>query len=133
MAEFAPDPAFEAGSLAAGELPLCHVRLQDDARFPWLILIPRRAGLVELEDLTAGERTQLMDEVLLAGRIVRTLGAVTKLNVGALGNITRQLHVHVVGRREGDAAWPGPVWGVAGAVPYEDRAAVLASLRASLP
>lgn len=122
-APFNADSAFETGSVMVGDWPLCQVRLQDDARFPWLILIPRRAGLVELEDLTPSERTLLMDEVVRAGEIVRRLaeaaGAPThKLNVAALGNVTAQLHVHVVGRRPDDGLWPDPVWGRGAAVPY---------------
>lgn len=120
---FKADSAFETGSVVVADWPLCQVRLQDDARFPWLILIPRRAGLVELEDLTPSERTLLMDEVVRAGEIVRRLagaaGAPThKLNVAALGNVTAQLHVHVVGRRPDDGLWPDPVWGRGAAVPY---------------
>lgn len=123
MADFALDPAFEAGSLAVGELPLCHVRLQDDARWPWLILIPRQAGLREIEDLSAADRARLIEETVLAGPAVRCVGEavvgdVQKLNIGALGNVTPQLHVHVVGRWPGDPAWPGPVWGVGVAEPY---------------
>jgi len=121
VAEFAPDPAFEAGSIALGELPLCHVRLQADARWPWLILIPRAARLREIEDLAAPDRARLIEGCVLAGQAVRAVGAalglaVDKLNLGALGNVTPQLHVHLVGRRAGDPAWPGPVWGVGGAV-----------------
>jgi len=117
------DPAFESGSDALGSLPLCDVRLQRDARFPWLILIPRVASARELEDVAPAGRAMLMDEILLAGQAVRAISRalgrpIIKLNVGALGNITRQLHVHVVGRRADDEAWPGPVWGVAGAVEY---------------
>lgn len=117
MAEFAVDPAFEAGSVAVGELPLCHVRLQNDARWPWLILIPRLPGLREIEDLSPADRARLIEESVLAGQAVRAMGAalgrpVDKLNLGALGNVTPQLHVHVVGRRADDAAWPGPVWGL---------------------
>jgi diadenosine tetraphosphate (Ap4A) HIT family hydrolase len=123
VAEFAVDPAFETGSIAVGELPLCHVRLQADARWPWLILIPRRPGLREVEDLSAADRARLIEETVLAGQAVRALGAATgfaveKLNIGALGNVTPQLHVHVVGRRAGDPAWPGPVWGVGVAEAY---------------
>ncbi|MFA7261939.1 MAG: HIT domain-containing protein [Caulobacter sp.] len=123
MAEFAPDPAFAAGSVAIGELPLCHVRLQTDARWPWLILIPRGVGLREIEDLSVADRARLIEESVLAGQAVRAIGAalgrpVEKLNLGALGNVTAQLHVHLVGRRAGDAAWPGPVWGVGVAEAY---------------
>lgn len=121
------DPAFRAGSRAIAELGLCHLRLQDDARWPWLILIPRVAGARELEDLSAADRAALMEEVILAGAAVRAMGQalgvpVAKLNVGALGNVTAQLHVHVVGRRPDDAAWPGPVWGFGERVGYAEGA-----------
>ena len=114
------------------------MRLQSDARFPWLVLIPERPGLTELHDLSPQDYRTLMDEVLLAGAAVRAMGEalawpVRRLNVGALGNIVSQLHVHVVGRRSGDPAWPGPVWGFGEAVAYEDaaRAAALAAARAA--
>ena len=113
-------PAFEAGSVDAAEWPLCHVRLQDDARFPWLILIPRVEGAVELEDLSVEQRAMLIEETVRAGALVRRLGAVEKLNVGAIGNVTAQLHVHVVGRRRDDGLWPDPVWGRGSVVPYAD-------------
>ena len=123
IASFRADPAFDAGSVIVLDWPLCQVRLQDDARFPWLILIPRREGLHELEDLTAADRATLMDEILKAGEAVRLLGEaagrpVQKLNVGAIGNVTAQLHVHIVGRRHDDALWPDPVWGRGPATPY---------------
>ncbi len=116
VAEFVLDPAFVATAADLGELPLCHVRLQLDARYPWIVLIPRVAGARELEDLSSADRARLMEETVLAGSAVRAVAealglAVYKLNVGALGNVTPQLHVHVVGRRVGDPAWPGPVWG----------------------
>lgn len=116
MAEFVLDPAFVATSEALGDLRLCEARLQLDARYPWIVLIPRRPGLREIEDLSPADRIALMDEIVLAGDAVRAVGAalglaVDKLNVGALGNVTPQLHVHVIGRRIGDPAWPGPVWG----------------------
>ena len=117
---FSVAPAFEAGSVAAADWPLCHVRLQDDARFPWLILIPRVEGAVELEDLSVEQRTMLMEETVRAGALVRRLDAVEKLNVGAIGNVTAQLHVHVVGRRRDDGLWPDPVWGRGPIVPYTD-------------
>lgn len=134
MTDFAPDAAFQAGSVFAADWPLCHVRLQDDARFPWLILIPRVAGAVELEDLTADQRAALMEETVRAGRLVRALGEragrpVDKLNVAAIGNVTAQLHVHMVGRRRDDGLWPDPVWGRGPAVPH-DPAAMRAALEA---
>jgi diadenosine tetraphosphate (Ap4A) HIT family hydrolase len=116
VAEFVLDPAFVATSAPLGDLPLCHARLQLDARYPWVVLIPRLPGMRELEDLARVDRERLMEETVLAGAAVRAVAqalglAVDKLNVGALGNVTPQLHVHVLGRRVGDPAWPGPVWG----------------------
>ncbi|ADG12559.1 HIT domain-containing protein [Caulobacter segnis] len=123
MSDFVLDPAFVATSHLVADLPLCEVRLQDDVRYPWLVLIPRQPGLTEIEQLDVGHRLQLMEEIVLAGAAVRAIGsalglAVDKLNVGALGNVTAQLHVHVVGRRPEDPAWPGPVWSHSPASPY---------------
>jgi diadenosine tetraphosphate (Ap4A) HIT family hydrolase len=121
--DFKADPAFDAGSVVVCHWPLCEVRLQDDTRFPWLILIPRLPGLRELEDLETADRAVLMDDIVRAGALVRALGEaagrpVQKLNVGALGNVTAQLHVHVVGRRHDDGLWPDPVWGRGAALPH---------------
>ena len=133
------DPAFLATSEALGELSLCHARLQANARFPWIVLIPRAERARELEDLEVAQRATLMDEILAAGAAVRAIGQalgrpVTKLNVGQLGNVTPQLHVHVVGRRSDDPAWPGPVWGFGSAQPYggEALARAMAAARATL-
>lgn len=133
---FEIDPAFAATSALLGDLALCQARLQADARYPWIVLLPRVANARELEDLTPEERTMLMDEVLAAGRAVRAVGEALgrpapKLNVGQLGNVTPQLHVHVVGRRPGDAAWPGPVWGAGEPQAYApaDLAAAVAIAR----
>ena len=139
MSRFAPDPAFLTTSHPVGDLGLCHVRLQDDARYPWLVLIPRLAGLREIEDLDGPDRSRLMEEAILAGQAVRAMGMalylpVDKLNLGALGNVTAQLHLHVVGRRPGDPAWPGPVWGHSPAPALEGSplSAALAAARMAL-
>jgi diadenosine tetraphosphate (Ap4A) HIT family hydrolase len=113
---FRLDSRLAATSLPLANLPLCQVRVQSDARWPWIVLIPRRPGLTELDQLSAEELSQLMTEVVAAGRAVRAMATAVgrpldKLNVGALGNIVAQLHVHIVGRRTDDPAWPGPVWG----------------------
>ncbi|MNS89310.1 HIT domain protein [compost metagenome] len=136
MTDFTADPAFEAGSVFAADWPLCQVRLQDDARFPWLILLPRVEGAVELDDLTVEQRAALMEEVVRAGELIRALAQavgrpVDKLNTAALGNVTRQLHVHVVGRRRDDGLWPDPIWGRPGAVRLseEDREGLLRAIR----
>lgn len=118
---FQLDAAFDATSEPLGSLALSEARLQNDARYPWIVLIPRSPGAREIEDIHPLNRVRLMDEIVLAGEAVRAVGqalglAVEKLNVGQLGNVTPQLHVHVVGRRADDPAWPGPVWGVGEAV-----------------
>jgi diadenosine tetraphosphate (Ap4A) HIT family hydrolase len=123
LAMFQIDPAFLATSQVVGDLSLSHVRLQDDARFPWIVLIPRLPAARELEDLSAGERDVLLEEILRAGACVRVIAdalgrPASKLNVAQLGNVTPQLHVHVIARRPEDAAWPAPVWGFGVAEPY---------------
>lgn len=121
----ASDPPFELDPRLAdethnvGELALCRVLLMDDARFPWIILVPRRAGLRELVDLDPASRATLWDEIDRASRAMIALHAPHKLNVAALGNVVPQLHVHVVARRMGDAAWPRPVWGAGERAAYE--------------
>jgi diadenosine tetraphosphate (Ap4A) HIT family hydrolase len=124
------DPRLAADTIPVVSLALCEVQLMNDARFPWLVLVPRRHGMVEICDLAAGEQALLWQEASRAAEALRTVAPYEKLNLGALGNIVRQLHVHVVGRREGDAAWPGPVWGSGKAVPYE--ADGLASMQCAL-
>jgi diadenosine tetraphosphate (Ap4A) HIT family hydrolase len=128
------DPRLAADSLLVADGPLSQLRLVDDARFPWLVLVPRVPGAVEWIDLDGAAQRLLLAEVNLAGRLLRGLGPVHKLNVGALGNVVRQLHVHVVARNEGDAAWPGPVWGAGARQPYPAarREALLQTLREGL-
>jgi diadenosine tetraphosphate (Ap4A) HIT family hydrolase len=118
-AAFALDPRLQADTRHVAMLPLCELRLMDDARYPWLILVPRRAGMAEIADLAETEQRQLWQEANQAAAALRAVAACDKLNLGALGNIVRQLHLHVVARTEGDAAWPGPVWGSGAAVPYD--------------
>lgn len=119
---FQLDCRLETDTAFVSDWPLCRVLLMNDARYPWLVLVPRRTDLVEIADLSAADRAVLMEEVIRAGEILRSLPGVAKLNVGALGNVVRQLHVHVVARRPGDPAGAGPVWGHSPAVPYEPGA-----------
>jgi diadenosine tetraphosphate (Ap4A) HIT family hydrolase len=136
---FALDPRLETSSTFLADLTVCQARLQADARWPWIVLVPRREGLRELEDLGSKDLEALTRETVSAGRAVRAIGEavgrpVEKLNVGALGNVVAQLHIHIVGRRSDDPAWPGPVWGFGAPIDYgvEDAAAILALVRASL-
>lgn len=116
--QFVLDPRLAADTVAVIRLPLCDVRLMHDARFPWLVLVPRRSGMVEISDLSDTEQATLWHESMLAGAALRAVCPCDKLNLGALGNIVRQLHLHVVARCHDDAAWPGPVWGHGAPVPY---------------
>jgi diadenosine tetraphosphate (Ap4A) HIT family hydrolase len=121
--DFQLDPRLEAESFPLGRLKLCEARLFNDARFPWLILVPARAGLVEIIDLDEAGRQLLMQEIAFAAAALKTVTNCHKLNVAALGNQVRQLHVHVIARFETDAAWPNPVWGRGTRLPYEPPAA----------
>lgn len=111
MTDFTLDPRLAADSVFIADGPLSQVRLMDDTRFPWLVLVPRVQGASEWLDLDGGRQRLLLAEINQAGQLIRAVPGVQKLNIGALGNIVRQLHVHLVGRHDGDAAWPGPVWG----------------------
>jgi diadenosine tetraphosphate (Ap4A) HIT family hydrolase len=122
---FETDPRLLANSVAVASLALCDLRLIDDARFPWLVMIPRVAGASELDDLSPDQQATLMTEIVAAGAMVRKLGEATgrpvdKVNTAALGNVTAQLHVHVVGRRRDDPLWPDPIWGRGGGEPWPE-------------
>lgn len=132
--DFRLDPRLAADGPVVGDLDLCHLRLVDDARFFWVVLVPRRAGLVEILDLDAAARAVLMEEIAAASAAVKAVSGCAKLNVAALGNMVSQLHVHIVGRNPGDAAWPGPVFGVGARVPLGEAEMVarLAAIRTHL-
>ena len=128
------DPQLQRDSVAIGDLPLCQVRLMNDANYPWLLLIPRRANVTELIDLGDADQALLMREVTQAVRALKTQTMCDKINVAAIGNVVAQLHVHVVARFRTDAAWPKPVWGHLPARAHDDAALqkLLATLRACL-
>lgn len=134
MSGFSLDPRLAHDTRPVTSLALCDVLLMNDTRFPWLVLVPRLTDLVEICDLPADQQVALWHEINRASQALRSVEPFDKLNLGALGNIVRQLHVHVVGRREGDAAWPGPVWGSGPATPYDDDAlaSVTSRLRTAL-
>lgn len=134
MTAFELDTVLAGDTADLGSLGLCRILLMNDARYPWLILVPAKPGLIELSDLDAGDRHVLMDEAVVAGDALDRLYNPAKINTAAIGNIVRQLHVHVVARNEGDPAWPGPVWGHSPARPYTDaaRAERIAELRHAL-
>ena len=118
-APFPLDPALERDTHHLARLDLCDVRLMDDQSYPWLVLVPRVEGAVEILDLSADQRAVLMEEIAQAGEALRTATRCDKLNIAALGTQVRQLHVHVIARNVGDAAWPAPVWGHTERAPYQ--------------
>ncbi|HET7591720.1 MAG TPA: HIT domain-containing protein [Rhodanobacteraceae bacterium] len=132
-ADFELDPRLAGDTAFVADWPLCRVLLMDDARYPWLLLVPRRRGAVELDDLRESERMQLMHEIQRAMDALRGVAEFDKLNVGALGNIVRQLHVHVLARSKDDDAWPGPVWGHGSArrYPADARDALVTRFRSA--
>lgn len=118
MSGFVLDQRLQADSAFIADGPLSQIRLMNDARFPWLLLVPRVAGASEWIALDGSQQRLLLAEINQAGALLQAEPGVSKLNIGALGNIVRQLHIHLIGRHEGDAAWPGPVWGSGPAQPH---------------
>lgn len=136
MAEaFELDPRLAGDTHRLARWQLCELLLMDDARYPWLILVPRIAGARELIDLDEMDRTQLWREIDAVSAVLRDAFAPDKLNIGALGNVVSQLHVHVVARYRDDDAWPGPVWGAHPRIPRDAgaREAIVARLLPALP
>jgi len=117
MTPFQLHPRLAADTAFITDWPLCRVLLMKDARYPWLILVPRRVAS-ELHDLSPADRAQLIEECTHAGERLKAQIGAAKINTAALGNMVPQLHLHVVARNPGDAAWPGPVWGQGVAEPY---------------
>jgi diadenosine tetraphosphate (Ap4A) HIT family hydrolase len=121
-AEWSLHPQLARDTINIGDLPLCRALIINDANYPWLLLVPRRKGMVELIDLGEVERAQLMTEIARVAGALKDVTGCDKLNIAALGNVVPQLHVHIIARRHCDAAWPRPVWGVVPAQAYDPAA-----------
>ncbi|QJQ95002.1 MULTISPECIES: HIT domain-containing protein [Halomonadaceae] len=119
MSDFTLDPRLEADSLPITELPLCQVRLMNDARFAWLLLVPRRSDVSEVFELSEQDQAQLWREATALGQGMKQALQGDKLNLATLGNVVSQLHLHVIVRKHDDDAWPAPVWGHGQAQPYD--------------
>ncbi len=122
MPDFSLDKRLAASTVHALDLTVSRVLVMDDARYPWLVLVPRRAHLTELFELDPTDRVMLTEELTIAAAKLKALTGCHKINVANLGNVVPQLHIHVIARNIGDPAWPGPVWGKGDAVPYEPKA-----------
>ena len=116
--DFSLDHRLDRDTILITSWPVNQVRLMDDCRFPWLVLVPERANMREPGDLCGNDQALLWSETLRASRALAAVTAAEKMNLGQLGNVVPQLHVHVVARFSGDAAWPGPVWGHGTREPY---------------
>lgn len=122
MSAFELDGRIDRDSSLVTALQLCQLRIQNDSRWPWLVMVPQRPDMTEVFDLDTADQAILLAEVTKVGAALRQATGATKINIAAIGNIVRQLHVHVIARFEGDANWPGPVWGFGQPVPYADDA-----------
>jgi diadenosine tetraphosphate (Ap4A) HIT family hydrolase len=134
LADWELDPLLERDTTPVGDMPLSRVLLIKDSTYPWLLLVPRRHLAVEITDLDMIEQAQLMSEIAHASHTLKALTGCDKINVAALGNVVSQLHVHIIARSRGDAAWPRPVWNAVPPRDY-DKAALdklLAALRQRL-
>ena len=127
-------PQLAADTLQVASLDLSELRLMNDARFPWCILVPRVPDISEWHHLPQDQQSAVMAEISAVSDVIEALPGITKLNVGALGNRVPQLHIHVLGRHPDDAAWPDPVWGFGTPERYDTDAAddFVAQLSAAL-
>jgi diadenosine tetraphosphate (Ap4A) HIT family hydrolase len=127
-------PQLAQDTVSVGDLALSRMLLANDANYPWLILVPRVPGVTELIDLDPNEQVQLLGEIDATARALKSVTECEKLNIAALGNQVPQLHVHVIGRRHSDAAWPKPVWGAAAPTAYNPiiREGLIGALRRGL-
>jgi len=115
---FVLDSRIEKDSVHIIDLELCQVRLQNDQRYPWLVLLPKVADLTEVHELSEQQQNQLMKESSRLAQVLKTVTGSKKINVANLGNVVAQLHWHIVARFESDDTWPGPIWGIGKAKPY---------------
>ena len=111
-------PQLEADTHLICRTENCQILLMDDARFPWIVLVPEVADIRELYELKARQQQQAYQSILRISKSLAEYSNADKMNVAALGNQVPQLHIHIIARYETDAAWPGPVWGAGQAEPY---------------
>jgi diadenosine tetraphosphate (Ap4A) HIT family hydrolase len=115
-------PQLAADCIRIGRLPLSLLLLLNDARYPWFVLVPQRTGISEIFELTEDDQRQLWHESAELSRFMKQAFHADKLNIGALGNLVPQLHLHHIARFRTDPAWPGPVWGHSEPEAYEKHA-----------
>jgi diadenosine tetraphosphate (Ap4A) HIT family hydrolase len=131
---FKLDPRLQQDTLFIASFKLCDALLMNDARYPWVILVPRITGLTEIYQLSGEQQQQLMLESNTVAKKLADLVSADKMNIAALGNVVSQLHVHHVARYQQDEAWPEPVWGKGKVIRYseQEQAAVIEQLQQTL-
>jgi len=132
---FKLDPKLENNKFFVGDLKISRLLLSNDANYIWLILVPRKADLVELIDLSFDEQVEVLREINVLSKILLEEFGAEKLNIATIGNVVPQLHIHVIARKKNDITFPKPVWGAADAKPFEDAEAkkIVEKLRILLP
>jgi diadenosine tetraphosphate (Ap4A) HIT family hydrolase len=105
---------FLKSSYHIADLKLCSVRLNDNSKFPWLILIPKRKNVTDISELNSKDQILLMKEIVLVSRLMKKLFKTPKLNIEKIGNIVPQLHIHIISRKKTDSSWPLSVWVIKG-------------------
>ncbi|OFW80473.1 MAG: hypothetical protein A2887_05050 [Alphaproteobacteria bacterium RIFCSPLOWO2_01_FULL_40_26] len=118
---FILDPKLELDTFFISDLKFSRLLLMNDVNYPWLILVPRKHDVIELIDLSFDEQIELLREINLVGKILQEHFFVEKLNIAALGNVVKQLHIHIIGRKKNDITFPKPVWGNAAIKPYAEK------------
>ncbi|WP_227657548.1 HIT domain-containing protein [Candidatus Magnetaquicoccus inordinatus] len=134
MAEVPLHPRLQEDTFFVKRLSACQLLLMNDSRYPWLILVPNQRDVSEWDQLSRLLWPGVHDDICRASQVLRTLFKPDKLNIAALGNLVPQLHIHVLARFRGDAAWPKPVWGALPPLPYAltESDSLLAQLRTEL-
>lgn len=117
---FSLDPRLVQDTHVIGDFPLCRLLLSNDVNYPWFILVPRRVAITELFQLDDADRTQLWNETNALAELLHRSFEADKMNIATLGNVVSQLHIHVIVRKQTDAAWPAPVWGKVPGIAYSE-------------
>lgn len=120
MNKFQLDSRLAADSFLIGHFELCELRLINDSRWPWLVLVPKIAGAEEIHETSPDQQAQIANETAITAKALKQMMGCEKINSAAIGNIVRQLHIHVIARNENDTNWPGPVWGFGKSQPYDN-------------
>lgn len=126
---FKLNDTLENDSIFIKEIDISQLRLMNDSRFLWLILVPQIENAVELHDLSLFQQAQIFEETMRIAQALKEIDAIDKVNIGAIGNVVSQLHIHIIGRKIGDDVWPAPVWGNGEKQPYKDASNLIEKIK----